>query len=63
MSILVAAKPMGRHSRSDRHSREGGNPGQPYVQSTQTKVSASHNEQTGFPPKARGNDARAGGGL
>jgi putative endonuclease len=46
-----------RHSRDEsRHSREGGNPAQAHVQSTQTKVSATHNEPTGFPPKARGND-------
>ncbi len=46
-----------RHSREEtRHSREGGNPAQPHVQSTQSMFSASQNEQTGFPPKARGND-------
>lgn len=46
-----------RHSREEsRHSREGGNPAQAHVQSTLTKVSTTHNEPTGFPPKTRGND-------
>jgi putative endonuclease len=40
-----------------------GDPVQTNVQSTQTKVSATQNEPTGFPPKARGNDGNAGGGL
>lgn len=50
MKLTVAKKP------SSRHSREGWNPVQPHVQSTQTKVSATQNKQTGFPPKTRGND-------
>jgi hypothetical protein len=55
MSNLVAAKPIGCHS------REGGNPAQAHVQSTQAKASAAQGEQTGFPPEARGNDTSAGG--
>jgi putative endonuclease len=43
-----------------RHSREGGNPAQAHVQSTQAKASIAQAEQTGFPPEARGNDGCQG---
>jgi putative endonuclease len=44
-----------RYIEKPRHSREGGNPAS-HLPSPQMKASATQNEPTGFPPKARGND-------
>ena len=54
MMSLVAAQPMGRHS------REGGNPVTHLTSSKQTVELIACDKGTGFPPKARGNDGDEG---